>query len=183
MGFPLLQKTGEMCVDRQIKVLGSYWKRRMSNEEANSQYKYTVSEYHTFHKWDAGGTPFQEIELQEMDVDGQDTRETGGSDSDRIFFLKYPMSFLQYWYTSFPTEEQDTTTTGTSDVFPPSVRVHVDMTGEISSGDTQSKFPNMSPNKSVVFKYWTLVSDDLIPQNRNSGRRRNCQEQVGCFVV
>jgi hypothetical protein len=38
VGFPLLQKPGEMCVDKQIKVLGSYWKGRMSNEEANSQY-------------------------------------------------------------------------------------------------------------------------------------------------
>jgi hypothetical protein len=39
MGFPLLQKTGEMCVGRQIKVLGSCWKGYMSNEEVNSQYK------------------------------------------------------------------------------------------------------------------------------------------------
>ena len=31
MGFPLLQKTGEMCVDRQIKVLGSYWKGNMTS--------------------------------------------------------------------------------------------------------------------------------------------------------
>ncbi len=42
MGFPLLQKSGEMCVDRQIKVLGSYWKGHMSNKEVNSQYKCTV---------------------------------------------------------------------------------------------------------------------------------------------
>jgi hypothetical protein len=26
MGFPFLQKPVEMCVGRQIKVLGSYWK-------------------------------------------------------------------------------------------------------------------------------------------------------------
>ena len=89
MGFPLLQKPGEMCVGRQIKVLGSYWKGRMSNEEANSQYKCTVSEYHVFHKYDTGGTPSQAIELQEMGVDGQGSRETGGSDSDRIFFMNY----------------------------------------------------------------------------------------------
>ena len=99
MGFPLIQKTTEMCVDRQIKVLGSYWKGCMPNEEANSQYKYTVREYHDFYKWDAGGTPAQAIDLQEMGVDGQGSRETGGSDSDLIFFMKYPISFLQYWYT------------------------------------------------------------------------------------
>ena len=39
MGFPLLQKPGEMCVGRQIKVLGSYWKGHMSNEGVNSQCK------------------------------------------------------------------------------------------------------------------------------------------------
>jgi hypothetical protein len=38
MGFPLLKKPAEMCVGRQIKVLGSYWKGLMSNEETNSLY-------------------------------------------------------------------------------------------------------------------------------------------------
>jgi hypothetical protein len=80
------------------------------------------------------------------------------------------MSFLQHWYGTFPPAQQDTTTTGTSDVFPPSVGVNTDMTGESSSGGTQSKFPHLSPRKSVVFKYWTLVSDDLIPHGRNSGQ-------------
>jgi hypothetical protein len=102
MVFPLLQKPVEMCVGRQIQVLGSYWTGCMSNEEVNSLYKYTVHEYHTFHKWDSGGTPSQAIELQEMDVDGQGSRETGGSTTDRIFFMKYPMSFLQHWYTTYP---------------------------------------------------------------------------------
>jgi hypothetical protein len=41
----------------------SYWKGRMSNEEVNSQYKWTVREYHALHKWDVGGTPSQVIEL------------------------------------------------------------------------------------------------------------------------
>ncbi len=30
-----------------------------------------------------------------MGVDGQDNRKTGGSTADRIFFMKYPLSFLQ----------------------------------------------------------------------------------------
>ena len=67
----------------------------MSNEEANSLYKCTVREYHALHKWDAGGTPSQAMELQEMGVDGQGSRETGGSAADRIFFMKYPLPFLQ----------------------------------------------------------------------------------------
>ncbi len=153
---------------RQIKVLGSYWKGRISNEEVNSLYLYTVRDYHVLHKWDTGGTPSQAMELQDMDVDGQGSRETGGSTSDRIFFMKYPIPFLQHWYGTFPPPQQDTPTTGTSDVSPPSVGVHTDMEGEISSGDTQSKFPHLPPSKVVVFKYWTLVSDDLIPHVRNS---------------
>ena len=56
MGFPLLQKSTEMCVGRQIQVLGSYWTGHMSNEEENSLYKHTVREYHALYKWDAGGT-------------------------------------------------------------------------------------------------------------------------------
>ncbi len=82
------------------------------------------------YKWDTGGTPSQVMELQEMVVDGQGNSETGGSTSDRIFFMKYPMSFLQHWYGTFPPVQKDTTTTGTSDVSPPSVGVNTDMTGE-----------------------------------------------------
>jgi hypothetical protein len=95
MGFSLLQKPREMCVDRQIKVLGSYWKGHMSNEDVNSLYLYTVHNYHALHKWDSGGIPSQVMEIQEMGVDGQGSRETGGSASDLIFFMKYPMSSLQ----------------------------------------------------------------------------------------
>ena len=80
-----------MCVDRQVQVLGSYWTGRMSNEEANSLYKCTVREYHALDKWDTGGTPSQTMGLQEMDVDGQGSRETGGSDSHRLFFWKVYM--------------------------------------------------------------------------------------------
>jgi hypothetical protein len=159
-----------MCVDRQIKVLGSNWKGLMSNEEVTSLYLCTVRDYHALHKWNTGGTPSQAMELQEMVVDGQDIRETGGSSSDLIFFMKYPILFLQHWYGTFPPSQEDTTTTVTSDVSPPSVGVYADMSGEISSGDTQSKFPHLPPRKAVVFKYCTLVSDDLIPHGRNSGQ-------------
>jgi hypothetical protein len=92
MGFPLLQKPEETCVGRQIQVLGSYWTGRMSTEE----------------------------ELQEMGVDGQGSRETGGSSADRIFFMKYPLPFLQHWYATYPPPQQDTTTTGSSVVSPSS---------------------------------------------------------------
>ena len=170
MGFPLLQKPAEMCVGRQIQVLGSYWTGRMSNEEANSLYKCTVREYHALHKWDAGGTPSQAMELQEMGVDGQGSRETGGSAADRIFFMKYPLPFLQHWYATYPPPHQDTTTTGSSVVSPSSVGGDTGMAGERTSGVTDSKFPHMPPRKAVVFNYYTLVSDDLISSGPNSGQ-------------
>jgi hypothetical protein len=89
---------------------------------------------------------------------------------NHIIFMKYPMSFLQHWYGTIPPAQQDTTTTGTSDVSPPCVGVHTDMARQNSSGVTQSKFPHLPPRKTVVFKYWTLVSDVLIPHVRNSGQ-------------
>jgi hypothetical protein len=143
----------------------------------NSLYLCSVHDYHALHKWDTGGTPSQGMELQEMGVDGQGIRETGGSDSDRIFLMKYPMPFLQHWYGTFPPTQQDTTTTGASDASPPSVGVYTDMTGKSRSGVTQSKFPHLSPNNDVVFKYWTLVSNDLIPHCRNSGQYSHIQVQ------
>ncbi len=162
MGFPLLQKTTEISVGRQIQVLGSYWTGCMSNEEANSLYECTVREYHALHKWDAGGTPSQAMDQQEMGVDGQGIRETGGSAADLIFFIKYPLPFLQHWYATYPPPYQDTTTTGSSVVSPSSVSGDTDMEGGRTSGVTDSNFPNMPPRKDVVFNYYTLVSDDLI---------------------
>jgi hypothetical protein len=74
----------------------------MSTEEANSLYKCTVRDFHALHKWDAGGTPSQAMELQDMGVDGQGSRETGGSAADRIFFMKYLSYNKKYqiraWY-------------------------------------------------------------------------------------
>jgi hypothetical protein len=42
MGFPLLQKPGEMCVDRQIGVSGKFWnlnRGHMSEEEVTTLFK------------------------------------------------------------------------------------------------------------------------------------------------
>jgi hypothetical protein len=142
----------------------------MSNEEANSLYKCTVREYHALDKWDAGGTPSQTMGLQEMDVDGQGSSETAGSAADRIFFMKYPLPFLQHWYATYPPPHQDTTTTGSSVVSPSSVGGDTGMAGERTSGVTDSKFPHMPPRKAVVFNYYTLVSDDLISSGPNSGQ-------------
>ena len=40
------------------------------------------------------------MEIQEMGVDGQGSTEPGGSNDAKIFFMKYPYPFLQYWYGS-----------------------------------------------------------------------------------
>ena len=153
----------------------------MSNEETNSLYLCAVRDYHALHKWDAGGTPSQAMEIQEMGVDGQGSRETGGSTSDRIFFMKYPMSFLQHWYGTFPPALQDTTTTGTSDVSLPSVgpNLHADMAGESSSGGTRSKFPHLPPSKAVVFNYWTLVDG---ARNLSKSRETICCDLLSTRV-
>ena len=108
VGFPVLQKPTEMCVGRQIQVLGSYWTGCMSNEEVMSLYNCTVPEYPVLNKWDTGGTPSQSMELQEMVVDGQGIRETGGFAADRIFFMTYPMPFLQHWYVTYPPPQHRT---------------------------------------------------------------------------
>ncbi len=45
MGFPLLQKTGEMCSDRQIDVPGKFWnfnRGRMNEEETATLFTCTV---------------------------------------------------------------------------------------------------------------------------------------------
>ena len=124
-----------------------------------------------------------------MGVDGQGSRENGGSVADHIFFMKHPMSFLQHWYVTYPPPQQDTTTTGSSVVSPLSAGVDVDMTGDRTSALTDSNFPHMSPRKVVVFNYYTVVSDDLITSGPHSGQytvltrtqiRELDLEEVGC---
>ena len=86
MGFPLLQKPGEMCVGRQIGVPGKFWnfnRGRMSEEETATLFKCTVCGFHALHKWAGGGAPSQTMMFQEMRVDGQDSTEPGGSNDDR----------------------------------------------------------------------------------------------------
>jgi hypothetical protein len=124
------------------------------------------------------------MELQEMGVDGQGSRETGGSSADRIFFMKYPLPFLQHWYATYPPPQQDTTTTGSSVVSPSSVGGDTDMAGERTPGVTDSNFPHMPPRKAVVFNYYTLVSDELISSGPNSGQytatfKCNIEDETG----
>jgi hypothetical protein len=81
MGFPLLQKPGEMCVGRQIGVPGKFWnfnRDLMNEEEAATLFECTVRGFHSLHKWAGGGVPSQTMELQEMGVDGQVRTEPGG---------------------------------------------------------------------------------------------------------
>jgi hypothetical protein len=117
----------------------------------------------------------QTMDLQEMGVDGQDNREIGGSTDDRIFFMMYPMSFLQHWYATYPPPQQDTTTTGSSVVSPSSVDVDVDMTGDNTSALTDSNFPHMTPRKTVVFSYYTVVSslEDVMDKYYEMFRGKN----------
>ena len=104
--------------------------------------------------------------------------------------MKYPMTFLQHWYTTYPPPQQDTTTTGSSVVSPSSAGVDVDMTGDRDmTGDstsalTDSNFPHIPPRKPVVFNYYALVSDDLITSVPHSGQytvtfKCNIEDEVG----
>ena len=88
-----------------------------------------------------------------MGVDGQGSREIGGSVADRIFSMKYPMPFLQHWYTTYSPLQQDTTTNGSSVVSPSSAGADVDMTGVNTSTLTDSNFPQIPPRKTVVFNH------------------------------
>ena len=104
--------------------------------------------------------------------------------------MKYPMSFLQHWYTTYPPPQQDTTTTGSSVLSPSSAGVDVDMTGDrgmtgdITSALTDSNFPHIPPRKTVAFNYYALVSDDLITSGPHSGQytdtfKCNIEDETG----
>ena len=88
MGFPLHQKPGEMCPDRQIDVSGKFSNFNrvlLCEDEENTIIKCTVCGFHALHTWDGGGVPSQSMELQEVGVDGQVNIEPGGSNDDKIF--------------------------------------------------------------------------------------------------
>jgi hypothetical protein len=46
------------------------------------------------------------MELQEMDVDGQDNTEPGGSNDDKNIFHEVSPSFPANWYETFPLTQQ-----------------------------------------------------------------------------
>jgi hypothetical protein len=85
MGFSLLQKPTEMCVGRQIKVLGSFWKGHMSNEEETTQYLCTVRDYHALHKWDTGGTFYEVPDVFLTTLLRNLSPRTGGHNELRYF--------------------------------------------------------------------------------------------------
>ncbi len=101
-------------------------------------------------------------------MDGQGNTEPGGSNDDKMFVMKYPYPFLQYWSGRFTLAQQETTPTDMSIVSSSSVDVVPDMSGKSISGD--ARFPHLPPSKDVVLKHWTLASDDLITAGRNSGQ-------------
>ncbi len=52
MGFPLLQKPTEMCLDRQVGVTWKFWRfnrDHMCDEETNTIFKCIVHGFHAFH--------------------------------------------------------------------------------------------------------------------------------------
>ncbi len=133
-----------------------------------SEFTVQVHRARVFHKWDGGGTPFQTMQLQEMGVDGQDSREIGGSTTDHIFLLKYPMSFLQNWYTTYPPPHQHTTTTGSSVVSPSSVGVDTDMSGK-HLGSHWLQLPTHTPEEGCCLQ--SLYSGIQWPlSQRNHGQ-------------
>ena len=84
---------------------GKFWnvnKDHLYDQETNTLYKCTVQGYQDFNKWSGRGILSQTMEMQEMGVDGQVSTEPHGSNNDKIFFMKYPLHFLQYWSPSFP---------------------------------------------------------------------------------
>ncbi len=106
-----------------------------------------------------------------MVVDGQGSRETGGSSADRIFFMKYPLPFLQHWYTTYPPPQQDTTTTGSSVVSPSSVGGDTDMAGERTPGVTDSNFPHMPRGRllsSITILLYPMTSSAVAPIQDNT---------------
>ncbi len=98
MGFPVVQKPTEMCVGRQSDQVSWILLERV-NVKWRSEFTVPVhcSRLSCVTQWDTGGTPSQTMEPQEMGVDGQvignDSRETGGSSSDRIFFSTRCLSY------------------------------------------------------------------------------------------
>ena len=101
------------------KILERQQRPHIHDQETNTLYECTVCKYHTLYNWWTGrGVPSEGIDLQEMGVDGQGSTEPGDSNVDKIFFMKYPLPFLQYWYETFPLSQQETTTTGISVVSP-----------------------------------------------------------------
>ena len=133
MGFPLPQKSEEMCVGRQIQVLASD-----PTGQGVCQMKKRIH---------CTSAPCASI-----------IRCTSGMEVAHP--LKQWSCRRWVWMDRTPRNRRIRSSVGGD----------TDMTGESTSGVTDSNFPHMTPRKTVVLNYYTLVSDDLISSDPNSGQ-------------
>jgi hypothetical protein len=91
MGFPLLQKPGEICTGRQIGVPGKFWnfnRGRMSEEEATTLFKSRYSARVSF--FAQVGWRWCSLSSNGAPGDGcgwTGNTEPGGSNDDKIFVI------------------------------------------------------------------------------------------------
>jgi hypothetical protein len=79
MGFPLLQKTTEMCVDRQIKVLGSYLKGHRDD---------SIQGVHPFNQWSYRRWTWMDVFLTTL---VHNLSPTTSGHNDHRFFICFPL--------------------------------------------------------------------------------------------
>ena len=104
--LPMLAKPLEV-IGEQIKVPGDYWegaRGALPAEEASMHYMCTVIEYSALQKFHGGATSVA-FQVQEMGETGTGSLEPGVA-SGEVFWMRYPLPFLTYFYDTFPDKLQ-----------------------------------------------------------------------------
>jgi len=159
--YTLLKKPMEH-LGKQLNVPGSFWQGRMSEDERDKIYKCTIVDFSLAQKVAPTSSPRMAFKVQEMGIDGTGSHEHSDLAST-MYWIGYPMPFLRFFYDTFPAV--DGASAGAAVVVEPERAGGNGVNDSASDGgassDVHPKFPSLRMPSTVIYKYFTVISDKL----------------------
>ena len=165
--LPLLKKPLEK-VGLQVNVPGLFWEGSMTAEEKQTLYQCTVRDFTAMHTF-FGGRKSQAFQMQEMGALGTGSLEHGDA-SGEIFWMPYPMPFLEYYYATYPDEKPEAAPERTGLRKAKEIVEIADDSPAKFSPDVHPDFPNLRLGMAPVFRYFTINSDVMQDCGPKSGQ-------------
>lgn len=151
--LPLLKKP-HATVGKVINLPGKAWGSACPPADVNKIFKTTIMDHSLAHRDEEDGTPYEALQLQEMGQDG-----SGGN--SLLFWMKYPIPFLQYYYDTFPDELQATKAQAVHDA--------AATTPQTAGGQETPAEESGPATKTGIYQHLDFIKTETV-----NGRTRSC---------